>query len=129
MRIIESLRNAPIWAQPIIGMALFAMLIVTSPVTIPLLMGWMIFQAAFDISGSLPPHSTTTTQETMSAGKGDSPRHVNGDKFRENYERIFEKPTHRVCQPGAIVDGMESLGNGGWHAIDHHDPALRDEDE
>lgn len=29
----------------------------------------------------------------MSAGKGDTPRKVNGDKFRTNYLRIFaEKP-------------------------------------
>ena len=29
----------------------------------------------------------------MSAGKGDTPRKVNGDKFRANYLRIFqEKP-------------------------------------
>jgi hypothetical protein len=27
----------------------------------------------------------------MSAGKGDSPRPVNGDRYRANYERIFPK--------------------------------------
>jgi hypothetical protein len=27
----------------------------------------------------------------MSAGKGDKPRPVDGDKYRENYDRIFEK--------------------------------------
>ena len=27
----------------------------------------------------------------MSAGKGDSPRPVNGDRYRANYERIFAK--------------------------------------
>jgi len=26
----------------------------------------------------------------MSAGKGDSPRPVNGDRYRANYERIFQ---------------------------------------
>ena len=27
----------------------------------------------------------------MSAGKGDTPRKVNGDKYRKNYETIFAK--------------------------------------
>ena len=27
----------------------------------------------------------------MSAGKGDSPRPVNGDAFRDNYDEIFHK--------------------------------------
>jgi hypothetical protein len=27
----------------------------------------------------------------MSAGKGDKPRPVDGDKYRENYDRIFSK--------------------------------------
>lgn len=27
----------------------------------------------------------------MSAGKGDAPRPVNGDKFRSNYDDIFKK--------------------------------------
>ena len=27
----------------------------------------------------------------MSAGKGDKPRRVNGDKFRSNYDSIFRK--------------------------------------
>ena len=27
----------------------------------------------------------------MSAGKGDKPRKVKGDKFRKNYDRIFGK--------------------------------------
>jgi len=31
------------------------------------------------------------------AGKGDTPRPVNGDKFRSNYERIFEK--HHATNP------------------------------
>ena len=28
----------------------------------------------------------------MSAGKGDTPRKVNGDKYRKNYDSIFRKP-------------------------------------
>jgi hypothetical protein len=34
----------------------------------------------------------------MSAGKGDKPRKVKGDKYRKNYDRIFKKklsPSHR----------------------------------
>lgn len=27
----------------------------------------------------------------MSAGKGDKPRKVNGDKYRKSYDRIFKK--------------------------------------
>ena len=27
----------------------------------------------------------------MSAGKGDKPRKVKGDKYRKNYDRIFKK--------------------------------------
>ena len=27
----------------------------------------------------------------MSAGKGDKPRKVDGDKYRKNYENIFKK--------------------------------------
>lgn len=33
----------------------------------------------------------------MSAGKGDSPRKVNGDKYREEYERIFRKKPRLPC--------------------------------
>ena len=29
------------------------------------------------------------------AGKGDTPRKVNGDKYRENYNRIFGKKNDR----------------------------------
>ena len=34
----------------------------------------------------------------MSAGKGDAPRPVNGDKFRSNYENIFKnkKPNEKT---------------------------------
>lgn len=31
------------------------------------------------------------TPEGMSAGKGDTPRRVNGDRFRESYDRIFRR--------------------------------------
>jgi len=27
----------------------------------------------------------------MSAGKGDKPRKVKGDKYRKNYDRVFKK--------------------------------------
>ena len=38
----------------------------------------------------------------MSAGKGDAPRKVNGDKFRANYLRIFrEKPPQTIGSPAA----------------------------
>lgn len=33
----------------------------------------------------------------MSAGKGDTPRPVNGDKFRSNYDRIF-KPSNPMSE-------------------------------
>jgi hypothetical protein len=33
----------------------------------------------------------------MSAGKGDSPRKVDGDKYRANYDRIFRKAPVRLC--------------------------------
>ena len=32
----------------------------------------------------------------MSAGKGDKPRPVDGDKFRSNYDRIFGKKPKKV---------------------------------
>ena len=60
-----------------------------------------------------------------SAGKGDSPRPVDGEKFRSNYDRIFSKTEPAI---GEEIDGFEYLGRGGWHAIDHHDPELRDEE-
>lgn len=31
----------------------------------------------------------------MSAGKGDAPRKVDGDKYRKNYEKIFAKKTKK----------------------------------
>jgi hypothetical protein len=35
----------------------------------------------------------------MSAGKGDSPRPVNGPKYRANYDRIFSHKNHRKSLP------------------------------
>ena len=32
----------------------------------------------------------------MSAGKGDKPRKVNGDKYRDSYDRIFDKKSKRL---------------------------------
>lgn len=38
----------------------------------------------------------------MSAGKGDSPRPVNGDKFRAKYLRIFaDRPPKTIGEPAA----------------------------
>ena len=65
----------------------------------------------------------------MSAGKGDSPRHVHGPTYRDNYESIFRKPTHENHHAGEVVDGMECLGEGRWHVKDHHEQGLRDDDE
>lgn len=41
----------------------------------------------------------------MSAGKGDSPRRVNGSKYREGYDRIFRKPIFAI-EP-YVFDGPE----------------------
>jgi hypothetical protein len=32
----------------------------------------------------------------MSAGKGDKPRKVDGEKYRSNYDRIFRKKPKKV---------------------------------
>lgn len=42
----------------------------------------------------------------MSAGKGDSPRKVDGEKFRSNYDNIFRKVGVEVC-----VECEEKIGN------------------
>ncbi len=44
----------------------------------------------------------------MSAGKGDSPRPVNGDKYRSGYDRIFRKKTP-VCK---------KCNGTGWYQYD-----------
>ncbi len=35
----------------------------------------------------------------MSAGKGDSPRPINGEKFRDNYDDIFRKDVDDIVCP------------------------------
>ena len=64
----------------------------------------------------------------MSAGKGDAPRPVKGEKYRRNYETIFRKFTEQEPTKGEVIDGHEYLGHGGWHAIDQHETELRDEE-
>ena len=63
----------------------------------------------------------------MSAGKGSNPRSVNGEKFRANYERIWEKITECEATEGEVIDGHECLGGNGWHTIDHALEELWDE--
>ena len=79
----------------------------------------------------------------MSAGKGSSPRPFNGQKFRDNHDRIFSKlgtiNLHGPClstslaldrvMKGEIFDGHEYLGDGSWHTVDHHEQELRDDEE
>lgn len=38
----------------------------------------------------------------MSAGKGDTPRPVNGEKYRNNYDKIFKKESPEVREAGVI---------------------------
>ena len=64
----------------------------------------------------------------MSAGKGDSPRAVNGARFRTNYERIWSRITEIEADVGAVIDGHECLGGNGWQTIDHIPEELRDEE-
>lgn len=64
----------------------------------------------------------------MNASKGDPPRPVNGEKFRSNHDRIFDRRTDSIHTVGEIFDGAESMGNGSWHLIDHRDPELRDDE-
>lgn len=55
------------------------------------------------------------------AGKGDSPRPVNGEKYRENYEAIFKKKKPYpdwICQPCGVAHGKRPDGNpygATWH--------------
>lgn len=62
----------------------------------------------------------------MSAGKGSNPRPVHGETFRKNHDAIFRRHTEEESAPGEVIDGHESLGNGGWHTIDHQEEELRD---
>jgi hypothetical protein len=42
----------------------------------------------------------------MSAGKGDSPRRVDGNKYRDGYDRIFRKGLQLPCYLcGKLTDG------------------------
>lgn len=38
----------------------------------------------------------------MSAGKGDTPRPVNGEKYRNNYDKIFKKESPEVIEAGTF---------------------------
>jgi hypothetical protein len=40
----------------------------------------------------------------MSAGKGDKPRPVDGDKYRENYDRIFGKKKDQPKKENKKID-------------------------
>ena len=61
------------------------------------------------------------------AGKGDSPRKVDGAKYRTNYERIFPRRSEMKAERGQVVDGAEYLGGNAWHVLDKKEPELRDE--
>lgn len=52
----------------------------------------------------------------MSAGKGDSPRAVNGDAYRRNFEMIFPSKTKRpypdwICDECGRLHGRRPEGN------------------
>ena len=52
----------------------------------------------------------------MSAGKGDSPRAVNGDVYRRNFEMIFPTKTKRpypdwICDECGRLHGKRPEGN------------------
>lgn len=52
----------------------------------------------------------------MSAGKGDAPRPVNGDKFRENFDAIFPPKVKRpypdwICDECGRLHGKRPEGN------------------
>lgn len=64
----------------------------------------------------------------MSAGKGSKPRPYHGERFRDNYERIFPRRTDEPHSLGEIVDGAECLGDGAFHLIDQHEEELREEE-
>jgi rubrerythrin len=55
----------------------------------------------------------------MSAGKGDSPRPVDGDRYRANYERIFAQSVYPawICRPcgEAHGRGMPEGHVATWH--------------
>jgi hypothetical protein len=65
----------------------------------------------------------------MSAGKGSNPRPVHGETYRRNHDSIFRRFTEEQPAKGEEVDGHEYMGNGCWHAIDQHEPELRDHAE
>lgn len=41
------------------------------------------------------------------AGKGDSPRAVNGPKYRENFDLIF--PQNNACAPVSVCDTCQQM--------------------
>jgi hypothetical protein len=48
----------------------------------------------------------------MSAGKGDTPRPVDGDRYRRNYEAIFLKPyPDWICDECGRLHGKRPEGN------------------
>jgi hypothetical protein len=59
----------------------------------------------------------------MSAGKGDTPRAVNGDLYRRNFEMIFPNKTKRpypdwICDECGRLHGKRPEGNpygATWH--------------
>jgi hypothetical protein len=54
----------------------------------------------------------------MSAGKGDTPRPVNGNRYRRNYEDIFSPPYPAwICRPcgEACGRGMPADHISTWH--------------
>jgi len=55
---------------------------------------------------------------TVSAGKGDRPRPVDGDRYRANYDRIFDPPYPAwICRPcgEAHGRGMPEGHVSTWH--------------
>ena len=64
----------------------------------------------------------------MSAGKGSTPRPVDGEKYRQNFAAIFQRMSENEPVKGEVVGCHEYLGEGGWHAIDHHELELRDDE-
>lgn len=64
----------------------------------------------------------------MSAGKGDSPRPVDGKKFREGYERIFINRHDEPHAVGEVVDGAECMGGGAWRVLDLIEKPVREDE-
>ena len=54
-------------------------------------------------------------REHHHAGKGDDPRPVDGETYRNNYDRIFRTAIHEVCKLCDDCDCMQD------HNFDSHD--------